>query len=277
MVLLRDPGFPAMAGIFESVPVDRNDHIAPPYPTLAPDIWQDELIGVGTSEDTDIVDDGIPSTSELLAEEDAVRFFDKADGKATASDIPADMAQSTDASLALDTFTPALAKKEAVTGSASREAAVAKGVPVTQEASLINAQTGSYQSMTAPSSDQTIFNTESITFTLAEPKVVFTVAEQMPSFPGGPPALQAYLDREIKLPSGLVFWSGDTLIVAEVVIDEQGRVRQPQIVQGINKDVDNLVRKALRRMPSWDPGKNRGIPVTVKTLVPVRLKGKSAQ
>lgn len=278
MVLLRDPGFPSLTGNFEPISPDGNTSKVLPDPALATIIWPEEDIDSGIQEENDGIKDAIPSTQQVIAEEeDALRAEGGAADKAIASDITGNVAHSPGAGDSSDFFAPVLAQKEAVPGSATREAAVDKAAPATQEARLINTEMGTYQSMTSPSSSQSVFNTESITYTLSGPKTVFTVAEQMPSFPGGPQALQVYFDREIKLPPGLVFWTGDTLMVAEVVIDEQGQVRQARIVQGINKDVDNLVRKALRRMPSWDPGRNRGTPVAAKTLVPVRLKGKSAQ
>lgn len=99
----------------------------------------------------------------------------------------------------------------------------------------------------------------------------FRVVEQMPDFPGGIGAMQAWLGREIRYPE----LARQTGIAGTVhvgfIVDKDGRITQVSLLRGIGGGCDEEALRVVSRMPAWEPGKQRGKPVRVAMSIPVRF------
>ena len=100
---------------------------------------------------------------------------------------------------------------------------------------------------------------------------IFTVVEEMPSFPGGEEALLKYLSSQIKYPaiarengiSGRVYLS--------FYIDKDGKVKDVKVLRGIGGGCDEEAVRVVKAMPEWKPGRQNGRNVPVYYNVPVNF------
>ena len=101
------------------------------------------------------------------------------------------------------------------------------------------------------------------------PAQIFTIVEQMPSFPGGEEELFKYLSKNIHYPviakenniSGKVF--------VTFVIDDKGAVNDVKVLRGIGGGCDEEAIRVVKAMPPWKAGKQNGRSVSVQYNLPI--------
>lgn len=104
----------------------------------------------------------------------------------------------------------------------------------------------------------------------AEPEI-FTIVEEMPSFPGGDQALLEYMAKNTKYPP-LARENGlQGIVVVTFVVDEKGNINNVQVLRGIGGGCDEEAIRVVKSMPAWKPGKQRGMPVRVQYNLPFRF------
>ncbi|GAB3899758.1 energy transducer TonB [Spirosoma agri] len=111
-------------------------------------------------------------------------------------------------------------------------------------------------------------------------KLVYTVVEQQPEFPGGKAALSRYLAETIRFPSSLMRKNYNTgFVSAKFIIEKDGSVRDVRIT---TKPLDKKAQKgmqdfmttiitAVEQMPRWQPGEVKGQPVAVFYTLPIEV------
>ena len=102
-----------------------------------------------------------------------------------------------------------------------------------------------------------------------EELVVFEVVEQMPEYPGGMNALYKYLENKTKS-SDVKGKAGGSVIVG-FTVSESGKVKDVRALQSDQPILTKEAERIVSEMPAWIPGKQRGMPVSVKYSVPVRF------
>ena len=102
-----------------------------------------------------------------------------------------------------------------------------------------------------------------------EELVVFEVVEQMPEYPGGMNALYKYLENKTKS-SDVKGKAGGSVIVG-FTVSESGKVKDVRALQSDQPILTKEAERIVSEMPVWTPGKQRGMPVSVKYSVPVRF------
>jgi protein TonB len=102
---------------------------------------------------------------------------------------------------------------------------------------------------------------------------IFTIVEQMPTFPGGEAELVKYLQKNINYPA----MERENNIVGTVfltfVVDPEGKISDIKVLRGVSGG-PNLEKEAIRvikSMPTWKPGKQNGKSVSVQFNLPVRF------
>jgi periplasmic protein TonB len=100
---------------------------------------------------------------------------------------------------------------------------------------------------------------------------VFTVVEEMPSYPGGDEARIKFLTDNIKYPQ----MAKETGITGTVYVifttDEKGRVTDVQLQRGIGGGCDEEAIRVVKMMPPWNPGKQNGKPVKVRFTMQIKF------
>ena len=102
-----------------------------------------------------------------------------------------------------------------------------------------------------------------------EENKVFDVVEQMPSFPGGPSALMAYLSSHVKYPAVAEENGIQGRVTVQFVVEKDGSVTDVKTMKSVDPSLDREAERVVRSMPKWIPGKQNGSAVRVKYLVPV--------
>lgn len=94
---------------------------------------------------------------------------------------------------------------------------------------------------------------------------IFTIVEEMPEFPGGEIKLLKYL-------AGLEFaicfedWGR---IFLKFIINKEGEIINVRVVDQ-SEECENEVKQQVSNMPIWKPGYQRGKPVCVEYIIPIR-------
>ena len=100
---------------------------------------------------------------------------------------------------------------------------------------------------------------------------IFTIVEEMPSFPGGESALVKYLSDNIKYPARARENNITGTVFVTFVIGKDGKVSESKILRGIGAGCDEEALRVINTMPAWRVGKQRGVPVMVQYNLPIRF------
>jgi len=100
---------------------------------------------------------------------------------------------------------------------------------------------------------------------------IFTIVEDMPSFPGGEAKLFEYLGKNIKYPQIAKEAGISGIVYINFVVDTQGNITDVKVLRGIGGGCDEEAVRVVKNMPKWTPGKQRGKPVKVSYNLPIRF------
>jgi periplasmic protein TonB len=100
---------------------------------------------------------------------------------------------------------------------------------------------------------------------------IFTIVEEMPSFPGGEAALMKYLGNNIKYPAIAKDAGIQGTVFVTFVVDEGGNVKDVRVLRSIGGGCDEEAIRVVQSMPKWSPGKQRGKAVKVQYNLPIRF------
>ena len=98
---------------------------------------------------------------------------------------------------------------------------------------------------------------------------VFDVVEEMPHFPGGAAALQAFLSSNTKYPVVAQENGVQGRVIVSFVVERDGSITDVRVVRSVDPSLDREASRVVRSMPRWSPGKQNGAAVRVKYTVPV--------
>lgn len=98
---------------------------------------------------------------------------------------------------------------------------------------------------------------------------VFDVVEEMPHFPGGAAALQAFLKSNTKYPVVAQENGVQGRVIVSFVVERDGSITDVRVVRSVDPSLDREASRVVRSMPRWSPGKQNGSAVRVKYTVPV--------
>jgi len=101
---------------------------------------------------------------------------------------------------------------------------------------------------------------------------VFTIVEQMPTFPGGEAALLKWLGDHIKYPVIAEENGIQGRVVVTFVVERDGSVSDVKVVRSVDPSLDKEAIRVVRSMPKWIPGKQNGSSVRVQYTLPVMFR-----
>jgi protein TonB len=106
---------------------------------------------------------------------------------------------------------------------------------------------------------------------VVEEPEIFTIVEEMPSFPGGEAELFKYLGSNIKYPAMARDAGIQGIVYVTFVVKEDGKISDVRILRGVGGGCDEEAVRVVEKMPSWKPGKQRGKSVRVQYNLPIRF------
>lgn len=101
---------------------------------------------------------------------------------------------------------------------------------------------------------------------------VYTVAEEMPKYPGGEEELFTYLSKSIKYPESAKKNNIEGTVFITFVVDKSGEVTDAKVLRGINEECDEMALNVVKSMSRWVPGKEKGKVVNVQYNLPIKFK-----
>ena len=96
--------------------------------------------------------------------------------------------------------------------------------------------------------------------------------EELPEFPGGSEALNAFLTREIQYPETARNNGITGTVLIEFIVEKDGRVSNAKVKVPLFPECDKEAVRGVMAMPKWKPGKNNGKPVRCFYQVPVTFR-----
>lgn len=101
----------------------------------------------------------------------------------------------------------------------------------------------------------------------------YLMVEEMPTYPGGQNAMMQYLSSNVRYPKSAVDKNLAGTVYVRFDIDTDGAISN---VQSVNKAIGGgLEEEAIRvvkKMPNWNPGREKGQPVRVRFVLPVAFR-----
>jgi TonB family protein len=98
---------------------------------------------------------------------------------------------------------------------------------------------------------------------------VFLVVEEMPEFPGGELALRKFIGETIQYPAEAKAKGIQGKVFVTFVVNSTGKVEKAKIARGVDPLLDAEALRVVGALPTWKPGKQRGVAVSVSYTVPV--------
>jgi TonB family protein len=101
---------------------------------------------------------------------------------------------------------------------------------------------------------------------LKNPENVFTVVDEMPEFPGGFEKLVEFMHANLKMPASI---DEDGKTYVSFVVEKDGSLSEVKVIKGFNKAADQEAMRAVKTFPAWIPGKQQGIAVRTRMVLPI--------
>lgn len=105
-----------------------------------------------------------------------------------------------------------------------------------------------------------------------EAGTVFTIAGQLPQFPGGIHALTTYLAEHITYPKEEEKAGHEGRVIISFVVKRDGSIGKTKVVKSVSKGLDEEALRVVRSMPAWEPGRDDGQPAPVWFTLPITFK-----
>ena len=101
---------------------------------------------------------------------------------------------------------------------------------------------------------------------------IFLIVEQPAAPKGGMEAFYKQLGKKIKYPKQARRMGTEGRVFVQFVVGKDGSLTDIKVLKGIGAGCDEEAIRALKEMPKWNPGKQRGRPVFQRMSIPVFFK-----
>lgn len=99
----------------------------------------------------------------------------------------------------------------------------------------------------------------------ASEEQVFGIAEEMPEFPGGMPALMEFIRKNLRHDKA----EKKERVIIQIVVDKEGNATNPMVLRSVAPTLDEEALRIVSLMPKWKPGRQAGKNRNVKFVFPV--------
>jgi protein TonB len=105
----------------------------------------------------------------------------------------------------------------------------------------------------------------------SDSNAVYTVVEEPPEYRGGYNKMRTDLSQYIIYPEKARKDSVQGTVYVQFVVGKDGSLSNIVVIKGVNEEIDKAAINAVKSFPSWIPGKQRGKPVNVRFILPVKF------
>jgi periplasmic protein TonB len=96
--------------------------------------------------------------------------------------------------------------------------------------------------------------------------------ENQPSFKGGQEAMVKFLMENIQYPPEAKKKGVQGTVFVQFVVKADGSVTNVKVLRGIGSGCDEEAFRVVKLMPKWNPGTEKGKPVSVAFNLPIKFK-----
>lgn len=100
----------------------------------------------------------------------------------------------------------------------------------------------------------------------------FDVVESPAEPEGGLVAFYKYVSKNIKYPPQARRMAVEGKVFVQFVINKDGTLTDIRVIKGIGAGCDEEAVKVIESAPRWKPGKQRGVPVRQRMVLPITFK-----
>jgi protein TonB len=104
-----------------------------------------------------------------------------------------------------------------------------------------------------------------------EVEEIFTIVEEMPSFPGGVYAFHEYLRKNLHYSPSARKMGVEGKVFVQFVVDKKGNISEVEAIRGIGAGLDEEAVRVVKNSPAWNPGKQRGNAVKTRVVIPINF------
>lgn len=106
-----------------------------------------------------------------------------------------------------------------------------------------------------------------------EVEEIFLIVEEFPEPEGGMEAFYKYVAENLEYPKFASYNEISGKVYVQFVIDKEGNVKDVSIIKGIGGGCDEEALRIVKESPiKWEPGKQRGVPVKVRMVLPITFR-----
>ena len=101
---------------------------------------------------------------------------------------------------------------------------------------------------------------------------VYDVVEQMPCFHGGQGRMLEFIEKNLRYPKALEETCVQGRVIVAFVVERSGKLSNVKVVKSVHPALDKEALRIVKLMPKWIPGRQNGITVRVKYIIPVTFR-----
>ena len=98
---------------------------------------------------------------------------------------------------------------------------------------------------------------------------IFDYVKVMPIFPGGEPALIAFVAENVDYPAMAIENEIQGTVTMSFVVSKTGKVEQIKVLRGVDPLLDEEAIRVIGTLPNFSPGMSAGRPVNVRMNMPI--------
>ncbi|MEO0332387.1 MAG: TonB family protein [Bacteroidota bacterium] len=112
----------------------------------------------------------------------------------------------------------------------------------------------------------------SYTVRAQELDTLYSVAEQMPEYPGGDERLYGFIQKKLKYPQTAHRARIQGVVYVYFIVDKAGRTTEINLIKNIGGGCGKEAERIIKKLKNWKPGKVNGKPVKTPIVLPVTFK-----
>ena len=121
-------------------------------------------------------------------------------------------------------------------------------------------------------SQELMSDTPKSTREMPDGRIVYTIVDEDPSFPGGMAEMMRFLSNNIKYPVIAQENGIHGRVTCSFIVETNGEITNIQILKSVDPSLDKESIRVISTMPRWNPGKNKGVAVPVLFVLPVTYR-----
>lgn len=101
-------------------------------------------------------------------------------------------------------------------------------------------------------------------FSQEKEEEVFLFVQDVPAFPAGDEAMNAFFKKNVKYPNLPKSAVKEGALLASFIVEKDGLVSDVKVIKGMSDELNNEIIRVIKTMPPWIPGTQNGKRVRVE-------------